>query len=117
MQPIQSIISAAVASVVRPAPLSPEKLLFAWRVAVGPAVARVTRVMLGGGRVLEVQLDDDRFGDELLRSADLVLRRLQDLLGAETVGRLAVRRPAPERAGRRRRAGGKTVMRKPKGDT
>lgn len=115
MQPIQSLVSAAVARVVRPAPLSPEKVLFAWRAAVGPAVARVTRVRLTGGGVLEVELDDGRFGDELVRSAPVVLIRMQDLLGAEAVSRVAVRRPEPRRPGRPRRtlAG---VARRKKGD-
>ncbi len=98
-------MSSAVARLVRPAPLSPEKVLFAWRSAVGPAVSRVTRVRLAGPGVLEAVVDDDRFGDELVRSAPLVLTRLQALLGADVVGRLDVRRPgiAP---GRRRRTGG-----------
>lgn len=116
MQPIQSLVSAALARVVRPAPLSAEKVLFAWRVAVGPAVARVTRVRLAGDGALEVELDDGRFGDELVRSAPVVLSRMQDLLGAETLSRVAVRRPEFRRPGRpRRMAAG--VARRKKGDT
>ena len=105
MEPVQSLMSSAVARLVRPAPLSPEKVLFAWRSAVGPAVSRVTRVRLAGPGVLEVVVDDDRFGDELVRSAPLVLTRLQALLGADVVGRLDVRRPG-KAPGRRRRTGG-----------
>jgi hypothetical protein len=101
MEPIQSVVSSAVASVVRPAPLSPEKVLFAWRAAVGPAVARVTRVRLAGERVLDVTLDDVRFADELARSAPIVLCRLQQLLGSETVGRMSVRLLESQRSGRR----------------
>ena len=105
MEPVQSLMSRAVARLVRPAPLSPEKVLFAWRSAVGPAVSRVTRVRLAGLGVLEVVVDDDRFGDELVRSGPLVLTRLQALLGADVVGRLDVRRPG-KAPGRRRRTGG-----------
>jgi hypothetical protein len=115
MEPVQSLISAAVACVVRPAPLSPEKVLFAWRASVGPAVSRVTRVRLAGAGVLEVVVDDDRFGDELARSAPVVLNRVQALLGADTVGRLELRRPERP-AGRRRRAGGGVAIRKPTGE-
>ena len=97
-------MSGAVARLVRPAPLSPEKVLFAWRAAVGPAVARVTRVRFAGLGVIEVTVDDDRFGDELARSAPLVLQRLQELLGVETANRLDVKRPGKP-AGRRRRSG------------
>jgi predicted nucleic acid-binding Zn ribbon protein len=114
MEPVQSLISSTVALLVRPAPLSPEKVLFAWRASVGPAVSRVTRVRLAGAGVLEVVVDDDRFGDELARSAPVVLSRVQALLGPDTVGRLELKRP--ERStGRRRRAAGDAPMRKPKG--
>jgi hypothetical protein len=115
MEPVQSLLPSAVARVVRPAPLSPEKVLFAWRVAVGPAVARVTRVRLRADRVLEVQVDDDRFGDEVVRSVSLVLGRVQDLLGTETVCSLDVRRPLAQRT--KRRTGDVKRPRGPKGDT
>ena len=105
MEPVQSLMSSAVARLVRPAPLSPEKVAFAWRSAVGPAVSRVTRVKLAGLGVLEVVVDDDRFGDELVRSADMVLSGVQALLGADVVSRLEVKRPG-KAPGRRRRPGG-----------
>jgi hypothetical protein len=62
-------------------------------------------VRLAGLGVLEVIVDDDRFGDELARSAPIVLSRLQALLGSDAVSRLDVKRPGKP-AGRRRRAGG-----------
>lgn len=105
MEPVQSLMSAAVARLVRPAPLSPEKVLFAWRAAVGPAVSRVTRVRLEGHRALEVVVDDDRFGDELERSAPMVLGRVQDLLGADAVVRLELKRPGKPVRRRRRTRG------------
>jgi len=115
MEPVQSLMSGAVARLVRPAPMSPEKVLFAWRAAVGPAVARVTRVRLAGRGSLEVVVDDDRFGDELARSAAVVLSRLQDLLGTDAVGRLELNRPGKP-AERRRRTGGGPGTGKPKGE-
>ena len=105
MEPVHSLMSSAVARLVRPAPLSPEKVAFAWRAAVGPAVSRVTRVRLNGLLgALEVIVDDDRFGDELERSAATVLRRLQNLLGADAVERLQFSRPARPPVRRRRTA-------------
>ena len=110
-------MSSAVARLVRPAPLSPEKVLFAWRAAVGPAVARVTRVRLGGLLgTLEVIVDDDRFGDELTRSVPLVLSRLQELLGDDAVSGIDVKRPG-KAPGRRRRAGGARGAGRTKGGT
>ena len=105
MEPIQSLVSAAVTRIVRPAPLSPEKVLFAWRMAVGPAVARVTRVRLGAGGALDVSLEDPRFMEEIVRSTPVVLGRLQQLLGQEAVARLAVTPPAGVKPGRRARPG------------
>jgi len=116
MEPVQSLMSSAVARLVRPAPLSPEKVLFAWRSAVGPAVSRATRVRLTGLGVIEVVVDDDRFGDELARSAPMVLSRLQALLGADAAGRLELKRPGKP-VGRRRRAGGRPAAGAIKGET
>jgi hypothetical protein len=116
MEPVQSLMSTAVARLVRPAPLSPEKVAFAWRSAVGPAVSRVTRVRLAGlFGVLEVIVDDDRFGDELARSAPLVLSRLQELLGADVVSRLDVKRPGKPPV-RRRRTGSRPGTGRVKGE-
>ena len=116
MEPVQSLMSSAVARLVRPAPLSPEKVAFAWRAAVGPAVSRVTRVRLGGLLgVLEVVVDDDRFGDELARSEPLVLSRLQNLLGDDAVTAIDLKRPGKPPA-RRRRAGGHRGSVSKKGD-
>ena len=109
MEPVQSLMSGAVARLVRPAPLSPEKVLFAWRAAVGPSVSRVTRVRLASHGVLDVIVDDDRFGDELARSAPMVLGRLQELLGADTVRRLDVKRPGKPVDRRRRSGVGRTT--------
>jgi hypothetical protein len=105
MEPVQSLMSSAVARLVRPAPLSGEKVAFAWRAAVGPAVSRVTRVRLAASGVFEAVVDDDRFGDELARSIPIVLNRLQELLGPDTVRRFDLKRPGKP-PGRRRRTGG-----------
>lgn len=116
MEPVQSLMSSAVARLVRPAPLSPEKIAFAWRAAVGPAVSRVTQIRLTGlFGVLEVTVDDDRFGDELARSVPVVLGRLQDLLGADSVCRIQLHRPGKPVA-RRRRANTRNGSARKKGE-
>jgi len=115
MEPVQSLMSSAIARLVRPAPLSPEKVLFAWRAAVGPSVSRVTRVRLASHGVLDVTVEDDRFGDELARSAPMVLGRLQELLGVDIVRRLDVKRPGKP-VDRRRRSGVGRTTRKVKGE-
>ena len=116
MEPVQSLMTGAVARLLRSAPLSPEKLMFAWRAAVGPAVSRVTRVRFSGPGVIEAVVDDDRFGDELARSVPMVLSRLQELLGEDTVRRLEVTRPGKV-ANRRRRSGVSPGTRTSKGES
>ena len=83
MVPVQRLVSSVVASVVRPAPLSIEKGMFAWRVSVGPALARLTRVTLGRDGVIRVVVEDGRWVKELERSSSTILERLRDLLGQD----------------------------------
>jgi hypothetical protein len=84
MQSIQSFATAVLATVVRRQPDSPARTAFAWRIAVGPALANVTTVELAGS-VLVVRTTDRRWTDEIARLGDIVLVRLQHLLGRETV--------------------------------
>jgi len=106
MESIQPLLPAVVARAVRPAPLTPEKVVFAWRLAVGAALARVTRVRLTAEHVLDVHVDDARWADELERSAGVVLARVQAVLGEEQAARLSIRKPPAKPIGRRRRPTG-----------
>lgn len=80
---------AALATVLRRAPLTPEKVAFAWRTAVGPAVDRATTVELKG-RVLHVRANDAAWQREVERSAALIRTRLATLLGDDIVRGLDV---------------------------
>jgi hypothetical protein len=70
----------ALAAVLRRAPLTPEKVAFSWRTAVGPAVDKVTSVHLRDG-VLHVRARDMTWQREIERSAALIRSRLDSLLG------------------------------------
>jgi hypothetical protein len=70
----------ALAAVLRRAPLTPEKVAFSWRTAVGPAVDKVTSVELRKG-VLHVRAKDATWQREIERSAVLIRARLESLLG------------------------------------
>ncbi len=96
MQPIAHAVPGALAELLRGAPLSPGKVAFAWRAAVGPALERVTAVQLDGTALL-VETTSPQWAREVKRSSKVILTRLQTLLGAPVVTRLEVRTmPNPE---------------------
>ena len=81
--------AGALAEVLRKAPLTPEKVAFAWRTAVGPAVDKVTTIELRDD-VLHVRAKDAAWQREVTRSTPLVRTRLEGLLGAGVVRRIEV---------------------------
>jgi hypothetical protein len=91
MIPVQRLMPEALATVLRNAPLSPEKVAFAWRTAVGPTVDRVSTVRLDGS-TLRVRARDAAWQREIERSAALICARLEALLGAGVVRGLDVTR-------------------------
>ena len=82
------LIPGVLADVVRKAPLCPEKVEFAWRTAVGPALQRVTTVHLDDHGTLHVTAIDAHWGREVRRSSRLILARLETMLGVGTVSRI-----------------------------
>ena len=91
MIPAYQVIPAVLAEVLRKAPLCPEKVEFAWRAAVGPAVARVTSVSLDQDGVLHVGSNEAHWTTEVRRSSKLILARLESMLGPGVVKRIATR--------------------------
>jgi hypothetical protein len=87
--PLQQVMPAALASVLRHAPLSPEKVAFAWRTAVGAAVDRASAVELRGA-TLVVGVKSDEWRLEIVRSSALIRARLDLVLGPGIVTRLDV---------------------------
>ena len=79
----------ALAAVLQKAPLTPDKVAFAWRTAVGPSVDRVTSVSLDG-YTLRVRTRDAAWQREVERSAGLICSRLDVLLGSGVVRSLDV---------------------------
>jgi hypothetical protein len=82
--PAHLLMPSALAAILRKAPLSPEKVAFAWRAAVGPAVDKATSVTLQHD-VLYVRAKDPVWVREVERSAALIRARLKDLLGEHVV--------------------------------
>jgi predicted nucleic acid-binding Zn ribbon protein len=89
MIPLQRVSSGVLAEIVRRQPASKERDTFAWQLAVGPALARVTTVELSGS-VLSVRAVDRRWGLEIERARETVLQKMQHLLGPGQVTRLKI---------------------------
>jgi hypothetical protein len=87
--PVHDVLPAALAVVLRKAPLTDEKVSFVWRTAVGPAVDRVTTIELRNG-VLHVRAKDAAWQREVKRSSALIRTRLNALLGEAVVRSIAV---------------------------
>jgi len=82
--PLHTVATSVVAEMIRRQPASKEKTAFAWGVAVGPAIARATSVELRGA-TLVVAARDARWASEIERARDVILSRLQNLLGSTSV--------------------------------
>jgi predicted nucleic acid-binding Zn ribbon protein len=91
MLPIQQFSSRVLADIIRRQPASAARTKFAWQLAVGPQLARVTSVDLNGD-VLTVRSTDQRWTAEIARARPTVLARLQQLLGPDAVQTVRVER-------------------------
>ena len=80
MIPVQQFMPGVLTEILRKAPLTPAKVAFAWRSAVGPAVDKATTVDLRNG-VLHVKARDASWQREVERSAGLIRSRLIAMLG------------------------------------
>jgi len=106
MDPMLSLhhcVPGALADLLSRQPHSPAKVAFAWRTAVGDAIARATTPTLTDTGTMRVHASDQHWRREVLRSKPLVLERLRSMLGRERVARLTVSAPVEQRPRRRRR--------------
>ncbi len=87
--PVADLLPGALADILTRAPLSPEKVAFAWRHAAGPAVDRATTVELCDG-VLRVRVHDAAWQREVERAAPVLKDRLRRVLGDRVLRRIEV---------------------------
>ena len=85
------VLPAIVAEVIRKAPLTDEKVAFAWRLAVGPATAKATAVRLGSDGTLHVKADAPAWNEAIQKSIGLIRSRLAHYLGEDAVKQLSYR--------------------------
>ena len=89
MRSIQTFAGSVLADIVRRQPPSPARTAFAWQLAVGPALARATSVVMEG-TTLQVRANDERWLKEIARARPIILPKLQQLLGDENLTRINV---------------------------
>jgi hypothetical protein len=82
------VMPAVLADVIRKAPLTDEKVAFAWRLAVGPAVDKATRVRLASNGTLYVKADAPAWNDAIGKSLGIIRSRLAHFLGETAVQRI-----------------------------
>src|SRR5688500_19239676 len=78
--------TSALAEMLARQPMSPGKLQFAWRAAVGPALARAATLDWREGRVV-VHMSSPGWTREIQRSRPMILDRPRMLLGKDAVKR------------------------------
>ena len=89
MEPLNQFVPDALASILRRAPLSDDKVSFAWRLVVGQAVDKATTVALQRGTLI-VRARDEAWRREVERSAGVIRSRLEPLLGKGVVRSIEV---------------------------
>ena len=82
----ESVLPALLAR----APLTPEKIDFSWRLVVGAPVSRACTIALANGTLM-VLAPDRSWAHEIERSIDVILLRMQRMLGRTVVRRIECR--------------------------
>ena len=82
------VLPAIVAEVIRKAPMTDEKVAFAWRLAVGPAIGKATTVRLGSNGTLYVKAESPAWNDAIGKSLGVIRSRLAHYLGEDAVKRI-----------------------------
>jgi len=78
---VQRVLPDTLTEIVRRQPLTQAKVDFAWRTAVGSALARVSSARLDGDGTLRVRTDDERWTREIERGREVIRARLDRMLG------------------------------------
>jgi hypothetical protein len=89
--PVHTFLPNALADLLGQAPFSAGKLRLAWKVAVGPAIDRVTAISLATDGTLVVRVAGPLWRREVERSRPVILDRLGFLLGAGVVRGIELR--------------------------
>ena len=90
MLPLHSASARALQSLLNDQPVTAAKVVFAWQIAAGPAMARATSPIWSGDGVLRVRARDAAWRREVTRARPLIAQRIGQLLGPDVVKRLVI---------------------------
>ena len=90
MDPASRLLSSVLPALLARAPLTADKVEFAWRTVVGSAMARATRVRLLDSGTLLVGVEDPNWRREVESAFSVILPRLTPLLGPGAVRQLII---------------------------
>jgi hypothetical protein len=88
MIPANKVMPQIVGDIIRKAPLTDEKVAFAWRLAVGPALSKATTARLAADGTLYVTVESQAWADSIRASVGLIRQRLAHFLGDGAVKRI-----------------------------
>lgn len=88
MVPANKVMPLIVGDIIRKAPLTDEKVAFAWRLAVGPALGKATTVRLASDGTLYVTAESQAWNDSIRASVGLIRSRLAHFLGETAIKRI-----------------------------
>jgi hypothetical protein len=88
MDPASRLLATVLPALLARAPLTADKVDFAWRTVVGSAMARATQVQLLEGGTLAVRVENPSWRREVEGAFSVILPRLKPLLGPDAVRRL-----------------------------
>ena len=79
-----SLATQSIREMLARQPLTPAKVIFAWRVAAGPAFSRAARATFADG-TLSIRTPSAAWRKEIERAAPLVKERLAGMIGTNIV--------------------------------
>lgn len=82
--PTSPLASYMLRDILARQPLTPAKVVFAWRVAAGPAFGRATKAVFADG-TLSIRTGSAAWRKEIERAAPLIKERLAALVGKDVV--------------------------------
>jgi hypothetical protein len=90
MLPLRSASTRALQTLLSDQPITAAKVVFAWQIAAGPAMARATSPVWSGDGVLRLRARDAAWRREVSHARPMIAQRIGQLLGPDVVKRIVI---------------------------